>query len=161
MLHVQLPVSNGELAGLVILVEGADLTLSADWKAKAVCWCRWLRHYPGEGDTRNAMAKVLWGDPTVGNSSFNLSPQPSSPARRFPFLLVCACVHILVQARVRFPRCTWFHLGVIQPHSILNDTQKHRGTPECASARLQAVQQAVSALHLTDACGDNADQACC
>ena len=45
------------------------------------------------------MAKVLWGDPTVGNSS--LIPQASSTARRFSFLLACACVHILVQARVR------------------------------------------------------------
>ncbi len=69
-LHAQLPGSDGELAGLVILVEGADLTLSADWKAKAGSWNRWLRHYPGEGDTRNAMAKVLWGDPTVSHSNW-------------------------------------------------------------------------------------------
>ena len=91
-LHAQLPGCDGELAGLVILVEGADLTLSADWKAKAVCWHRWLRHYPGEGDTRNAMAKVLWGDPTVCHSS--LFPQPSSTAWRSPILLARACVPI-------------------------------------------------------------------
>ena len=38
--------SADELAGLVILVEGEDLALSADWKKKAVNRNRWLKHCP-------------------------------------------------------------------------------------------------------------------
>ncbi len=57
-LHAQLPGSDGELAGLVILVEGADLTLSADWESKgrqlepvaaALSWRRRYTECHGQG----------------------------------------------------------------------------------------------------------------
>ena len=57
-----------EPAGLVILVEGEDLTLNAHWKARAVSYNRWLQHLPQKGEAKLVMAKVLWGDSEVSCS---------------------------------------------------------------------------------------------
>lgn len=94
-----LPGVDGELAGLVVLVEGEGLTLSAAWKARAVNYNRWLRHYPQVGNARDAMARVLWGDPSVSTSR-------SSSHAGSSFLLACAHAHMFKQADMRCIVCT-------------------------------------------------------
>lgn len=99
-----LPGVDGELAGLVVLVEGEGLTLSAAWKARAVNYNRWLRHYPQVGNARDAMARVLWGDPSVSTSR-------SSSHAGSSFLLACAHAHMFKQADMRCIVCTRRVLG--------------------------------------------------